>query len=78
MKRERESPSGGERKSQKKAIDLKRIIEIGVRIVLFVIITETNIEPSHGLEELEKCMLNWQAALLPFFSVVFHDVDCGG
>ena len=60
------------------AIDLKRIIEIGVRIVLFVVITETNIEPSHGLEELEKCVLNWQAVLLPLFSVVFHDVDCGG
>ena len=55
-----------------------RIIEIGVRIVLFVAITETKIEPSHGLEELEKCVLSWQAMLLLLFSVVFDDVDCGG
>jgi hypothetical protein len=47
-------------------------------MVLFIVITETNIEPSHGLEELKKCVLSWKAVLLLLFSVVFDDVDCGG
>jgi hypothetical protein len=36
-------------------------------MVLFIVITETNIEPSHGLEELKKCVLSWKAVLLLLF-----------